>query len=105
MKKILLLSLLYGITASANSLHIGKYLCNSKQFVEITPTTLYIAGLEFKYNQTMKKPGRPTADIFLKGNEVALFGPQPTGEGHYSLNIRELQNDNKPPYVADCIKK
>ena len=39
MKKILLLSLLYGITASANSQYIGKYLCNSKQFVEITNTT------------------------------------------------------------------
>lgn len=105
MKKILLISLLYEISASADSPYIGKYLCNSKQFVEITHTTLYIAGSEFTYNQTMKKPGRPTSDIFLKGNEAALFGPQPTWEGHYSLNIRKLQDNNEPPYVADCIKE
>ena len=53
----------------------------------------------------MKKPNRHAFDIFLKGNEVALFGPQPTWKEHYSLNIRNLQDNNEPPYVADCVKE
>jgi len=105
MKKILFFSLLLGIGVSADSLFVGKYLCNSKQFVEITHTALFIAGSEFTYNQTMKKPKRPTADIFLKGNEVAFFGPQPNREGHYSLNIMKIKNGNQAPYVADCVKE
>ena len=105
MRKLLLLSLFYGMPALADSLYIGHYICNKKQFIEISPSLLYIGSSEFIYNQTMKKPGRPTSDIFLKGNEVAIFSPQPSWKGHYSLNIRSLSNNNEAPYVADCVKR
>lgn len=105
MKKFkILLSLLLATIASSDSIYSGKYLCNKSQIVEITQKNLYIGNATFNYNQTMKRHGR-TTDIFLKGNEAALITPQPNWAGHYSLNIRNLKNKNKLPYVADCTKE
>ncbi len=103
MKKYFLLSLLIVSISSANNLFNGKYMCNNKQVLEIKAQNLYIGNGMFKYYQDMKRPLVGTIEVFLKGNEAALFSHQPNWKGHYSLNISNLQNKNEAPYVADCI--
>lgn len=102
MKKTLLFILLIVSISNANSVFQGKYMCNKKQILEITAENLYLGGATFKHNQVMDKPAVGKVKAFLKGNEAAIFSRQPNWEGHYSLNIRNLQNRNEPPYVADC---
>lgn len=87
----------------ANSQYIGKYLCNDTQIIKINSDTLIIGNAVFKYYQSYKKP-HGIIDAFVKGNEAATIVNQPNWKDHYSLNIRNLNNNNEPPYVGDCVK-
>lgn len=87
----------------SNSKYSGKYLCNDTQILEIINNNLTIGNAVFEYYQSYKKP-HGIIDVFIKGNEAATIINQPNWKGHYSLNIRNLKNNNEPPYVGDCIK-